>query len=182
MARQNVSILPIRNTDAEILSIFGNSYNGRIETGVHLGVTSETNVYSVTNGEIVDVGYNTDYGNYIIIKDIYSSVNLGYLYGNLLSTNVSVGQNVTRNQRVGRIFRTLILEIQGLTNRNWVFSQNTIYFIDPSQILNYNDVVGDTLYYSYTPPTPPTPTPVTNEFKRNKFPWVLYVRKFRNRY
>lgn len=181
MARQNVNNLPIRNTDVEILSIFGNSYNGRIETGVHLGVSRETSVYSMINGQIIEVGNNTDYGKYIIIKDIYSSVNLGYLYGNLLSTNVSVGQNVTRNERVGTIFTTLILEIQGLTNRNWVFSQNTIYYIDPSQILNYNDVVGDTLYYSYTPPTPPTPTPTPTgaTFPKEKFPWVLYARKLR---
>ena len=54
-------------------------------------------------------------------------------------------------------------------------------FIDPTIWLGIPNLVGVYDWQDY--PIGPTPSPTPVAFlKKKKFPWVIYARKFRNRY
>ena len=187
MARQVVRILPFINKDAYITSIFWEDRGGRPHRGVDLSASGNSvPLYSMCNGSVILKSYDsTGFGNYIIMKD--STTHLGFLYAHMSTVNVREGDTVVNGQQVGIQGRTgsatgphLHLEMQDLTNRNWIFQGSRSDYINPADWIPYNEILGDTLYYNGTP-IPPHPTPVGGEETTN-FPWVLYANKIRNRY
>ena len=186
MAVQNVNRLPFQNVNAEIRTIFGQYYGSTREKGVELrpvngqGQVISSTVYSMVDGTILEKHLNdSTYGNYIIIKDNNSSN--AFLYGGLYNILVNVNDTVTNHQSLASVSTALELQIQNITT-SWYYSSNISDYINPADWIPYTEIVGDTLDYSYTPPTPPPPPPPTPTTKKNKFPWVLYAEKFRNRY
>lgn len=183
MAIQNVRILPFINKNARITSIFWEDRGGRPHRGVDLSASgSNVPLYSMCNGSVILKAYDsTGFGNYIIMKD--STTHLGFLYAHMSSVNVNQGDPVTVGMQVGIQGSTgsstgnhLHLEMQDLTNRNWIFQGNRSDYINPADWIPYNEILGDYLYYSGV--IPPTPTNIP----KSKFPWVLYARKLRNKY
>lgn len=184
MATQNVRILPFINKKARITSIFWEDRSGTPHRGVDLAASGGSiPLYSMCNGTVILKAYDsTGYGNYIIMKD--STTKLGFLYGHMSSVNVNQGDTVTVGMQVGIQGRTghasgnhLHLEMQDLTNRNWVFHGNRSDYINPADWIPYNEILGDYLLYGGIPPTPDPPV----NYSDKKFPWILYSRKFRNR-
>lgn len=182
MARQNVRILPFINKAAYITSIFWEDRGGRPHRGVDLSASgSNVPLYSMCDGTVILKSYDsTGYGNYIIMKD--STTGLGFLYAHMSTVYVSQGQSVYNGMMVGIQGRTgsatgnhIHLEMQDLSNRNWIFQGQRSDYINPADWIPYNEILGDTLYYNGVIPPPPIAT------HKSKFPWVLYAKKLRNR-
>lgn len=184
MARQNVRILPFINKDAYITSIFWEDRGGRPHRGVDLSASgNNVPLYSMCNGSVILVAYDpTGFGNYIIMKDTVSG--LGFLYAHMSTVNVVQNQYISIGMQVGIQGRTgsatgnhLHLEMQDLSNRNWIYQGSRSDYINPADWIPYVETLGDTLYYNGTP-TPPPPS----RGRDKKFPWVLYARNLRSKY
>ena len=167
------------------------------QTEIHRGLDIATGnndpVYSMLNGVVHSLGYSSSRGNWIIIYDNNSnSSTYGYatLYMHLAySPIVSQGQSVVIGQQVGVEGTTgqstgihLHVEMQDL-NRwggQWHSSYVQSDYLDPTVYMGIPNVEGTACYYNGTPvpPTPPTPTTTS---RKNKFKWVLYSKKLRNK-
>lgn len=132
------------------------------------------------NGEVVLKSYDEDgYGNYLIMKD--SQTGMGFLYAHLKEPSVkNVGDTVRIGEFVGIEGTTgsstgihLHLEMQDISTHNWIFNADKSYYTNPADFLGIPNVEGTVAIY-YGTPIPTTP-------KRNRFKWVLYARKLRNR-
>lgn len=176
MARQNVRILPYINTPAYITSKFWEDRSGRPHRGVDLSASgNNVPLYSMCNGTVILKAFDsTGYGNYIIMKD--STSGLGFLYAHMSQVNVNQGDSVVIGEQVGIQGSTgystgnhLHLEMQNLSNRNWIYGGNRSDYINPAEWIGYQEIIGDTLYYDGTP------IPY-KEKKKRKFPWVIYKK------
>ena len=90
---------------------------------------------------------------------------------------LNVGDIVNTNTLVGIMGATgnvtgIHLHLEYATSPIWNYDT----FLNPSDALGIPNVRGTIVHYDGSIP-PPTPTTI----KRNKFPWVLYARKLRNR-
>lgn len=59
------------------------------------------NVYAVTNGYVVSVGYSEQYGNDILIQHNINGMEVYTYYANLSTINVEQGQHVYQNEVIG---------------------------------------------------------------------------------
>ena len=166
------------------------------ETEIHRGLDIATGgndtVYSMLKGVVHSSGYSSSRGNWIIIWDNDStSSTYGYatLYMHLRDAPmVSQGSPALVGQQVGVEGTTgqstgihLHVEMQDL-NRwggQWHSSYTQSDYLDPTQFMNIPNVEGTECYYDGTPVPP---APVVTTIKKSKFKWVIYARKFRNRY
>lgn len=132
------------------------------------------------NGEVVLKSYDDDgYGNYLIMKD--SQTGMGFLYAHLRDpSNKNVGDSVYIGEQVGIEGTTgsstgihLHLEMQDISTHSWIFNAPKETYINPASFLGIPNVEGTVaIYYGI-------PVPITS--KKNKFKWVLYARKLRNK-
>jgi murein DD-endopeptidase MepM/ murein hydrolase activator NlpD len=65
--------------------------------GIDIGVDMGTPVRAAMNGVVAETGYNSSYGNYILL---YHHAGWESLYGHLQSISVSSGQRVSAGQRI----------------------------------------------------------------------------------
>lgn len=199
MAVVNPRIAPFINVTFYITSkwwdVRVNPVTGQTE--IHRGLDIATGgndaVYSMLNGVVHSSGYSSSRGNWIIIWDNDStSSTYGYatLYMHLRDAPmVSQGSPVLVGQQVGVEGTTgqstgihLHVEMQDL-NRwggQWHSSYVQSDYLDPTGFMNIPNVEGTECFYNGTPVPPPTP--VVASIKKSKFKWVIYARKFRNRY
>lgn len=139
----------------------------------------------MVNGTVIDKGFNSARGYYIIMKD--STSGQAFLYQHMReATSLNIGDLVKVGQYVGHEGATgdvtgihLHLEQQDLSSgRSWNFSINSLDpYENPALVMGIPNVEGISAIYDGTPipPEPPTPT-----FKRKShFPWVLYSKKLR---
>lgn len=63
---------------------------------IYIGVKFGNKIFSITDGEIIDIGYN-EIGNYIKIK----IENIIIEYGNLIDTDVKIGDKIKNKQYIG---------------------------------------------------------------------------------
>lgn len=99
--------------DADTDGYFRNPVPGALLTqgihgwnGVDLGAPSGTPVYAAAGGTVIvsrASGWNGGYGNYVVIRH---SNGTQTLYSHLSSDSVSVGDAVSRGQRIGGVGRT----------------------------------------------------------------------------
>lgn len=70
----------------------------RFHAGIDIVVNMGTQVRAAMGGRVEDVGYNANYGNYVIMNhgDGFQT-----LYGHLSSASVSIGQNLSQGAVVG---------------------------------------------------------------------------------
>lgn len=134
------------------------------------------------NGTLITKEYDADgFGNYIIIK---ADDGTGFLYAHMADPSpLSVGDNVKIGDYVGWEGTTgsstgihLHLEMQDLSNRNWIFGADLSQYLNPADFMGIPNTANISCIYNGTP-KPPTP----QTKKQNKFKWVLYSRKLRNR-
>lgn len=164
----------------------------RNHRGLDITTGQNSPLYSMCNGIVVFSGAQTDgqgnltgYGYYIIIKDI--ATKMGFLYAHMREQSfLSVGDNVYINGLVGYEGTTgdstgihLHLEMQDLTNHDWVYGAPKSYYTNPALFMGIPNEEGiQAIYHASSPPTPPTPPFYLG---KGSFPWVLYARKFRER-
>jgi murein DD-endopeptidase MepM/ murein hydrolase activator NlpD len=65
--------------------------------GIYIGVDSGTSVRAAMDGSVTETGYNSSFGNYIIL---YHHAGWESLYGHLQTISVKVGQRVAAGQRI----------------------------------------------------------------------------------
>ena len=106
---------------------------------------------------------------------------MGFLYAHLKEPSVkNVGDTVNIGEFVGIEGTTgsstgihLHLEMQDISTHSWIFHAPKETYTNPADFLGIPNVEGTVAIY-YGTPIPTTP-------KRNKFKWVLYARKLRNK-
>lgn len=77
--------------------VSGQYWSSGYHTGIDFPVPDNTPVYAVGDGQIFDTGYNRAYGNFV---EIYHGNNVYSFYAHATSVNVSVGQKVTKGQKI----------------------------------------------------------------------------------
>ena len=187
MAVINANLAPIINTIFYVTGAWGEPRTSHIHAGVDLSSGLRSAVYSMYDGVVLYVdstgSSGSGYGPYIIIK---SDDGYAWLYGDLQSfSGYVVGQRVLRGQQIsyeGNPGGTSSTGYHVHVEKEYLGSSNTYrygyeYTMDPTIDMGINNVVSYTQQYYYDGiPVPPVPIK-----KRNKFPWVLYARKFRAR-
>lgn len=71
-------------------------------TGVDMAADSGTNIYASKSGTVVEVGYNSSYGNYVLISHSDCST----MYAHMSSYAVSSGDYVAQGQIIGYVGST----------------------------------------------------------------------------
>lgn len=161
------------------------------ETEIHRGLDISTRgvsktVYSILKGKVHSLGFHESMGNWIIIKDDDpTSITYGYatLYMHLAQRPLFVvNQPVEKNEPIGQEGSTgtatgihLHVEMQDLNrwNNTWHWSYVKSDYLDPTEYMGIDNIVGTTWLYDGTP------HPVIKS-RKSKFKWVLYARKLRN--
>lgn len=146
-------------------------------------------IYSMCNGTVIrsevsgSLTEKVGYGNVVIIED--DVTHMGFLFAHLARRDVSVGDHVVIGTQIGMEGETgeaygmhLHLEMQDLTNHAWQYQAPKEVYTNPAEWMGIPNVEGTECYYNGIPIPPPTPVIIS---KKNKFKWVLYSRKFRNR-
>lgn len=186
MAEVTISNSPI-HSDSIITALFGET--GPSWSGIHTGADfapygstpANPDLYSVCSGVVTSkVTYTGSeaLGNQIVIQD--SQTGLYWRYCHMQApTNLVVGDNVTIFTKVGNLGATgnvtgphLHLELSDVP----YWDTTRTHFLNPLDYLGIPNARGTIVHYEeYIPPEPATAK------KKNKFPWVLYARKLRNK-
>ena len=77
--------------------VSGRYWSSGHHTGVDFRASTGTPVYSVGDGQVVDTGYNSAYGNFV---EVYHGSNIYSFYAHASRVIVSVGQYVSKGQQV----------------------------------------------------------------------------------
>ena len=180
----NIPIAPFLNITFYVTSIFWEMRQGTPHRGVDLDPSGSQNypIYSILDGTVIDKGYTSSAGNYIIIKEnsvVGTATRMLHLKDPAL---VNVGDTVAKYQLIGYEGESgdaqgihLHLEMKEMgASTVWRTTNVRSDYLDPCQYLGFPNVQGTAVRCDYTPPTPPTTV-----FKKS-FPWVLYANKLRN--
>lgn len=167
-----------------------NPVTGEEEIHRGLDITTHYNdpVYSMLNGYILDKGYTSTAGNYVIIADdtVGSStygyatryLHLAYAVVPPINTRVLVGQQIGIEGSTGTSTAIhLHVEMQDVSRFNWSWhsSYTQSDYIDPTVFMGIdNEYLTHWIYDG-------TPVPPIGERKRKKFPWFIHANRLRNK-
>ena len=162
-----------------------------IHRGLDIATGSNDSVYSMLTGKVLQVGYTSSAGNYIIIyDDDPNSSTYGYATRYLhlqfqpllpVGTSITVGQEVGKEGATGTATGIhLHVEMQDISRWNWQWhsSYTKSDYLDPTVFMGIDNIQGTQWLYNGTPTPTPTPTP---SIKKKGFKWVLYANKLRKR-
>ena len=162
----------------------------QIHRGLDIATSGSKPVYSMLDGVVHSLGYDSSQGNWIVIKDNNPlSATYGYatLYMHLADVPiVAVGDSVQKGQQVGIEGTTgsstgihLHVEMQDLNRWNnvWHWSYVQSDYLNPCEYMGIDNIVDTWWIYDGTP-VPPTPT-IT--IKKHKFPWAVLTNKIRRK-
>lgn len=163
----------------------------QIHRGLDIATSGSKPVYSMLDGVVHSLGYDSSQGNWIVIKDDNtSSTTYGYatLYMHLADVpNVAVGDRVLKGQQVGMEGTTgsstgihLHVEMQDLNRWNnvWHWSYVQSDYLNPCDYMGIDNIDDTWWIYDGIPVPPPTPFGRT---KKNKFPWAIMTNKLRRK-
>ena len=186
------NLAPFINQEFAVTGAWGEPRQGHIHAGIDLASVGTGSVpqpiYSMSGGEVIRVDQTdqgTGYGAMCIVWN-HDNNDL-WLYGDL-SDNMVVavlGQTIQQGQMIGyegnpsgTASTGLHVHLEKENQPDGVFKFGYVNSINPVSGTGIQNVVystsGDTYIYDGTP-VPPTLS------KQNKFPWVLYARKLREK-
>lgn len=192
MALVQCNLAPFINQEFAVTGAWGEPRSGHIHAGIDLASVGTGSVpqpiYSMSGGEVIRVDQTdqgTGYGAMCIVWN-HDNNDL-WLYGDL-SDNMVVavlGQTIQQGQMIGyegnpsgTASTGLHVHLEKENQPDGVFKFGYVNSINPVSGTGIQNVVyttsGETYIYDGTP-VPPTLS------KQNKFPWVLYARKLRER-
>lgn len=158
--------------------------DGSLHGGFDISTGINSPLYSMTDGLVLYSQYNSGgYGNCIIIQDQLSGTAI--LYAHLRDHPLKyVGQQVLQGELIGYEGNTgdstgihTHLEIQYNTlSSGWNWNIPKLDRPHVADFMGIPNVYLITAIYYGTPPPPPPPS----DYKKSKFPWVLYASKLRN--
>lgn len=177
MAEVTINNSPI-HSDSILSAVYGETGSmwSNFHTGddfVPYGDTSENpNLYSVCNGYVYSILYDDTLGNQILIADDNGNY---WRYCHMKETSpLNKGDIVTKNSIVGIMGATG--NVTG-THLHLEYSNSPIWdydnFLNPSDYLNIPNERGTIIHYQEITP------PIIKKDK--KFPWVLFIKKIRER-
>lgn len=181
MAIVDARIAPFIN---EVFTVTGTQpyyEDGTLHGGFDISTGINSPLYSMTSGIVLYSQFNTGgYGNCIIIQD--QTDGTAILYAHLRDLPLkSVGETVNFLEQIGYEGNTgdstgihTHLEIQYNTlGSGWNWNIPKLERPHVADFMGIPNVYLTQAIYNGTPPTPTT--------SKNKFPWVLYANKLRNR-
>lgn len=186
MAVQNVRhIAPFINVVFTVTSEWWVIRWGELHRGLDIATGHNDPVYSMLNGYVVDKGYTSTAGNYIIIADDNpGSETFGYATRYLHFDDPSplnINDRVLAGQQVGIEGSTgegvtgihLHVEMQNikLWAWHWHFSNVKSDYLDPTIFMGIDNIEGTQWYYDGVP------IPPTTVAKRKPFPWYIAIKK-----
>ena len=192
MALIQCNLAPFINQEFAVTGAWGEPRSGHIHAGIDLASVGTGSVpqpiYSMSGGEVIRVDQTdqgTGYGAMCIVWN-HDNNDL-WLYGDL-SDNMVVavlGQTIQQGQMIGyegnpsgTASTGLHVHLEKENQPDGVFKFGYVNSINPVAGTGIENVVyttsGDTYIYDGTP-VPPTLS------KQNKFPWILYARKLREK-
>jgi len=135
----------IMDDEYSVFNIFGfynNPFNNEIDFCDYIFINSNYNcsVYSITDGEVVEIGYDNEMNNYIKIK--YNDFIIEY--GNLINIIVNIGDSIIMGQIIGN--GGLLSEPYG--NGIKIRIQYKSVTINPNNILNYDENLNTNRIYT----------------------------------
>lgn len=195
MALIQCNLAPFINQIFAVTGAWGEPRQGHIHAGIDLASVGSGGVakpiYSMSDGIVTRVDQTdqgTGYGAMCIIWNQQN--NDLWLYGDLGDNSIplSVGQQVQQGQQVGiegnpsgTASTGLHVHLEKENQSDGIFKFGYDNSIDPVAGTGIANVVystsGDTYIYDGAP-VPPTPV---GGLKKNKFPWVLFTNKIRNK-
>jgi len=163
----------------------------QIHRGLDIATSGSKPVYSMLDGVVHSLGYDSSQGNWIVIKDNNTlSATYGYatLYMHLADVPiVAVGDSVQKGQQVGMEGTTgsstgihLHVEMQDLNRWNnvWHWSYVQSDYLNPCDYMGI-DNIDDTWWIYDGTPVPPIPPIIT--IKKHRFPWAVLTNKIRRK-
>ncbi len=102
------TLWPLKGTHGNITTRYGWTihpfyHQGYLHTGIDIAWGVGTPVEATANGEVAQVGYTDDLGNYVMLKHKYG---FNTKYAHLLSATVRKGQKVNRGDIIGYMGNT----------------------------------------------------------------------------
>ena len=192
MALVQCNLAPFINQEFAVTGAWGEPRSGHIHAGIDLASVGTGSVpqpiYSMSGGEVIRVDQTDQGSGYGAMCIVWNHDNNDlWLYGDL-SDNMVVavlGQTIQQGQMIGyegnpsgTASTGLHVHLEKENQPDGVFKFGYVNSINPVAGTGIQNVVyttsGETYIYDGTP-VPPTLS------KQNKFPWVLYARKLRER-
>ena len=185
------TLAPFINEEFLVTGAWGEQRPGHIHAGIDLQTRKayQTDigqpVYSMSNGQVVRVDQTdqgTGYGAMCIVWDLTTKDM--WLYGDLgdNSIQVSVGDIIQMGTQIGiegdpsgTASSGLHVHVEKENRPDGVFQFGYINSIDPTTGTGITNAVDGTIYIYYGIIPPPT------EIKKTKFPWILYMKKLRQK-
>lgn len=154
----------------------------RNHRGLDISTGINSPLYSMAKGQVIRSDYSDSYGNVLIIKD--DTTKMGFLYAHLKELPlVKYGEFVEVGTLVGYEGSTgdstgihLHIEMQDLSLHDWIYHAPKEAYTNPALFMGIPNVEGTQCIYHGTPGPGPTPA-----IKKNKFPFVIYARKLREK-
>lgn len=167
------------------------SYHSGVDISTGTGVKG-ANLYSICNGRVINKGYEENgYGNYIIIKDNKSEY--AFLFAHMyqasnknINDTIQIGEQFGIEGATGNVtgLHTHVEMQNYVRNGNkWINSplDSSLWgsvYLPATEYMGFPNILGISVIYEGIPPKPPTPQII----KKNKFKWVLYANKLRNKH
>ena len=179
MADYKARIAPIINEEFTVTSVWWEL--PRNHRGLDISTGRNSPLYSMANGQVVRSDYSSSYGNVLIIKDVNTKMGFLYAhmkdlplvkYGEFVDVGTLVGYEGTTGDSTGI---HLHIEMQDLSLHDWIYHAPKETYTDPTTFMGIPNIEGTQCIYNGTP----GPTPTTR--KKNKFPFVIYARKLREK-
>lgn len=178
------NIAPFINVVFTVTSKWWTYRDGVLHRGLDIATSTGLNepVYSMLTGKVLDVGYNSSAGNYIIIyDDNQASSTYGYatrylhlayrpLY--VIGASVQVGEQVGSEGNTGASQgRHLHVEMQDISRFNWQWhvSNTQSDYLDPTTFMGIDNIEGTQWLYDGTP--------VVTFVRKKQFPWFILIKK-----
>ena len=180
MAEVTINNSPV-HSDTILTAVYGETGSNwsRFHTGTDFAPYGTTpanpDLYSVCTGTVYSKTFDNTLGNQILIEDLNGNF---WRYCHMREASLlNAGDLVTTNTKVGVMGATgnvtgIHLHLEYATTPTWNYDT----FLNPSTALGIPNERGTIVHFEeYIPPVP------TGGKKKNKFPWVLYAKKLRNK-
>ena len=185
MAVEEARIAPFINVIFTVTSAQPYRNDGvTLHGGLDISTGNNDPLYSMVNGTVLYSQWNTGgYGNCIVMRD--DTTGDAFLYGHMRDLPLkSVGQTVTVGEQVGIEGTTgqstgihLHIEWQNIgASGSWNWNVPILDRPHVADFMGISNVYGTRAIYDGTP-VPPTPSNI-----KNKFPWAIYLHRYRERH
>lgn len=156
--------------------------SGVIHRGLDIATSTSKPVYSILDGRVHSIGYNSTRGNWIIIED--TNTHYATLYMHLAQRPLlTVGQNISKGDYIALEGTTgtstgihLHVEMQDISRfgGEWHISNEKTDYIDPTSFMGIDNIKNSS--WQYIPEHIP---PQRTSDNKSNFPWVIYSKRLR---